>query len=267
MKAVRTLAMVFLALIAASAVEPEWLTPAHYDTQFRDSPDAPPSTRFLLGTDSLGRDRLSRLLHGTRVSLILAPAAALLSCLVAGALGGLAGLIGGWFDRAILAAADLFLSVPWLFLLLMVRACLPLNVSPMYSATITFVLLGALGWAAPARVVRAAVRQLKDSDFVFHAQAAGCRTGRLLWRQLMPNVAPVLLAQFWVAVPAYILAEATLGMLGLGVSEPLPSWGGLLREIEGSALGSQIWVLAPALLLTAVVGSFRLILPREDYSA
>jgi len=130
MKAVRTVAMVFLILIAVSAVKPEWWTPAQYDTQFRDAPDAPPSTRFLLGTDSLGRDRLSRLLHGTRVSLVLAPAAALLSCLVAGALGGVAGLAGGWLDRAILAAADLFLSVPWLFLLLMVRACLPLNVSP-----------------------------------------------------------------------------------------------------------------------------------------
>ena len=82
----------------------------------------------------------------------------------------------------------------------------------------------------------------------------------------MPNVAPVLLAQFWVAVPAYILAEATLGMLGLGVSEPLPSWGGLLRELEGGGLASQIWLLAPALLLAAVVGSFQLILPREDYS-
>jgi peptide/nickel transport system permease protein len=266
MKTVRAVAMIFLGLVAVSAVDPDLWTSAQYDAQFRDMPDAPPSHRFLLGTDSLGRDRFSRLLNGTRVSLTLAPAAALLSCLAAAALGGLAGLAGGWLDRAILAAADLFLSLPWLFLLLMVRAWLPLNVSPMASATITFVLLGALGWAAPARVVRAAVRQLKDSDFVFHAQAAGCRTSRLLWRQLMPNVAPVLWAQFWVAVPAYILAEATLGMLGLGVSEPLPSWGGLLREIEASALGSQIWVLAPAFLLAAVVGSFRLILPREDYS-
>lgn len=258
--------MIFLGLVALAALAPELWTSAHYETQFRDMPDAPPSHRFPLGTDSLGRDRLSRLLYGTRVSLMLAPAAALLSCLAAAALGGLAGLAGGWLDRAILAAADLFLSLPWLFLLLMVRACLPLNVSPMSSATITFVLLGALGWAAPARVVRAAVHQLKDSGFVFHAHSAGCRTGRLLWRQLMPNVAPVLWAQFWVAVPVYILAEATLGMLGLGVSEPLPSWGGLLGEIEGSALGMQIWVLAPAFLLAAVVGSFRLILPKEDYS-
>jgi peptide/nickel transport system permease protein len=266
MTTVRVSAMAFLALVATAAVAPQLWTPARYETQFRDLPDATPSRRFPLGTDSLGRDRLSRLLYGTRVSLILAPSAALLSCLAAAALGGMAGFAGGWLDRAILAAADLFLSLPWLFLLLMVRACLPLNVSPIASATITFILLGALGWAAPARVVRAAVRQLKDSDFVFHARSAGCRTGRLLWRQLMPNVAPILWAQFWVAVPAYILSEATLGMLGLGVSEPLPSWGGLLREIEASALRSKLWVLAPAFLLAAVVGSFRLILPQEDHS-
>src|SRR6202041_1843928 len=115
--------------------------------------------------------------------------------------GGAAGLAGGWIDRAILSAADLFLSLPWFFLLLMVRAGLPLNVSPATSVTITFLLLGALGWAAPARVVRAAVRELKGCDFVLQARASGCRTYRLLWRHLMPNVAPILRAQFWVAVP------------------------------------------------------------------
>ncbi len=266
MKTTRWVAMVFLSIVAIAALAPEVWAPARYDTQFRDSPDARPSSQFPLGTDALGRDRLSRLMYGTRVSLLLAPAAALLSCLVAGALGGVAGLAGGFVDRAMLAAADLFLSVPWLLLLLMVRAFLPLNVAPALSVSITFLLLGALGWAAPARVVRTAVRKLKDSDFMLQARAAGCPPSRLLWRQLMPNVAPILLAQFWIAVPVYILAETTLGMLGLGVSEPLPSWGGLLRELEGGAVLSQVWLLAPALLLAAVVGCFQVVLPREDYS-
>ena len=266
MKPIRTAAVMFLAAVVLAAITPQVWAPAHYDTQFRETPDAHPSARFPLGTDALGRDRLSRLIYGTRVSLLLAPAAALLSCVTAAALGGAAGLAGGWVDRAILSAADLFLSLPWLFLLLMVRAGLPLNVSPAASVTITFLLLGALGWAAPARVVRAAVRELKGSDFVLQARASGCRTSRLLWRQLMPNVAPILRAQFWVAVPVYILAETTLGMLGLGVAEPLPSWGGLLRELEDGAALSHLWLLAPVLLLAAVVGSFQLILPREDYS-
>ena len=266
MKTTRLIALIFLSIVALAALAPELWTSARYDKQFREAPDARPSSQFPLGTDALGRDRLSRLLYGTRVSLLLAPAAALLSCLVAATLGGVAGMVGGLVDRAILSAADLFLSVPWLLLLLMVRAFLPLNVAPAISVTITFLLLGALGWAAPARVVRTAVRKLKDSDFMLQARAAGVRPWRLLWRQLMPNVAPILLAQFWIAVPVYILAETTLGMLGLGVSEPLPSWGGLLREIEGAAVFSQFWLLVPALLLAAVVGSFQLVLPREDYS-
>lgn len=266
MRAARWVALVFLAIVALATLAPEFWAPARYDQQFRDSPDARPSSQFPLGTDALGRDRLSRLLYGTRVSLLLAPAAALLSCLVAAAMGGVAGLAGGFVDRAILATSDVFLSVPWLLLLMMVRAFLPLNVAPAISVTITFLLLGALGWAAPARVVRSAVRKLKDSDFMLQARAAGIRPSRLLWRQMIPNVAPILLAQFWIAVPLYILAESTLGMLGLGVSEPLPSWGGLLREIEGAAVLSQLWLLAPALLLAAVVASFQFIRPREDYS-
>jgi len=266
MRAARVAAIVLLTLVAVAALTPEWWAPAPYQMQFRDAPDSPPSARFPLGSDALGRDRLSRLIYGTRVSFLLAPAAALLSCLAAAAIGGVAGFAGGIVDRAVRSATDLFLSLPWLFLLLMVRACLPLNVSPAASVTITFLLLGALGWAAPARVVRAAVRRLKDADFMLQARAAGCPPGRLLWRQMLPNVMPVLLAQFWVAVPVYILAETTLGMLGLGVTEPLPSWGSLLRELEGASVLSQPWLLTPAILLAAVVGSFQFVFPREDYS-
>jgi len=266
MKTVRFAALGFLIAVGFAALAPELWAPASYETQFRESPDAPPSARFPLGTDALGRDRLSRLLYGTRVSLLLAPAAALLTCIEAALLGALAGFAGGWADRVIESAADLFLSLPWLFLLLTVRACLPLNISPAASVTITFLLLGALGWAAPARVVRAAVQNLKHSDFLLQAGATGSRPSRLLIRHLAPNVMPVLLAQFWISVPVYILAEATLGMLGLGVAEPLPSWGSILRELEGSAPLTQPWLLAPALLLAAVIGCFQLVLPREDYS-
>jgi ABC-type dipeptide/oligopeptide/nickel transport system permease subunit len=266
MRITRILAICFLAAVALAALTPELWLPVRYDTQFRDAPDARPSARFLLGTDDLGRDRFARLIYGTRVSLLLACAAALLSCFSAAALGGVAGFARGFVDKSILAAADLFLSLPWLFLLLMVRAFLPLNVSPAASIAITFLLLGALGWAGPARVVRAAVKKLSDSDFLLQARATGCSPWRLLWRHLLPNVMPVLYAQFLVAVPLYVLAETTLGMLGLGVTQPLPSWGNLLRELEGGGVASQPWLLIPAVLLAAVVGSFQLILPREDYS-
>jgi peptide/nickel transport system permease protein len=254
---IRTIAISFLILVALTA-----LLPVRYERQFRDSPNAAPSKQFPLGTDDLGRDRLSRLIYGTRVSLLLATAAAALSCFTASLLGAAAGF--GIADRVILGTADLFLSLPWLFLLLMVRAFLPLNVSPMLSVTITFLLLGALGWAAPAKVVRAAVRKLRGSDFMLQARAAGCPPSRLLWKHLIPNAMPILWAQLFITIPAYVLAETTLGMLGLGVMEPLPSWGNLLRELEGGAI--HPWQLAPVLLLAAVVGSFQVIFEREDYS-
>ena len=259
-------AIVFLTFVGISALVPRLWTPDSYETQLREALDAPPSARFPLGTDALGRDRMARLLYGTRVSLALAPAAALLSCLVAALVGGLAGLAGGWTERTVLASVDLFMSLPWLFLLLTVRAMLPLNVSPLVSLGITFGLLGLLSWPASARVVRAAIHALRDSDFILQARASGVTPWRLISRQLIPNVMPVLLAQFWIAVPVFILAEATLGMLGLGVSEPLPSWGSMLRELEGGNLRAQPWIAAPAVLLAAVVGCFQLIFPREDYS-
>ena len=157
MKAARVLAILFLSAVGISALIPRVWTPKNYAAQFREDLDARPSVRFPLGTDALGRDRLARLLYGSRVSLTLAPAAALLSCVAAALIGGFAGLAGGWTERIVLAILDLFLSLPWLFLLLTVRACLPLNVSPVVSMAITFLLLGLLGWPASARVVRAAI--------------------------------------------------------------------------------------------------------------
>ena len=116
----------------------------------------------------------------------------------------------------------MFLSLPWLFLLLTVRALLPLNVPPVTSIVVTFALLGLLGWAAAARVVHASVRTLRNSDFVLQARASGCGRLRLLFVHLLPNLRPILLAQFWISIPVFILTEANLGLMGLGVSEPLP---------------------------------------------
>ncbi len=267
MKRLRYFALGLLLLLFLSCALAEWLAPASYARQFREWTNAQPSRQFPLGTDELGRDRLSRLLYGSRVSLLLAPAAALLSTLMAALIGGLAGYCGGWWERLTMRGVDLFLSLPWLFLLLAVRATLPLNVSPTISVIITFALLGLLGWAGPARVVRAAVRSLRDSGFVLQARACGCGGLRLFLVHVLPNLKSILLAQFWVSIPVFILAEANLGLLGLGVNEPLPSWGNLLRELENfSSVHANPWMLAPVFLLALVLGSLHLILPAEDSS-
>jgi peptide/nickel transport system permease protein len=259
------IAVAVLAAAALASLGAGWLAHHSYADQSRDFISAPPSAQFWLGTDELGRDRFARLLYGTRVSLLLAPAAALLSTLMAGLIGAAAGYLGGRWERAVTAGIDLFLSLPWLFLLLAVRALLPLNTSPVASVAITFFLLGCLGWAAPARIIRAGTRTLVNSDYLVQAGASGISRWRLFCRHLLPNLRPILLAQFWISVPLFILSEANLGLLGLGVSEPLPSWGALLRELENySAVLQNPWMLAPAVLLVIVVGCLQLLLRSEE---
>jgi len=258
-------AMVILGVAVVASLGAAYISRSSYSEQFREAISAPPSARFWLGTDELGRDRFARLLYGTRVSLLLAPAAALLSTVIAGLIGGAAGYLGGRWERIVTAGVDLFLSLPWLFLLLAVRALLPLNTSPVMSVMITFLLLGCLGWAAPARIIRAGTRTQVNSDYLVQAAASGVSRWRLFWRHLLPNLRPILLAQFWISVPVFILSEANLGLLGLGVSEPLPSWGALLRELENySAVLRNPWMLAPAVLLVIVVSCLQLLLRTEE---
>jgi peptide/nickel transport system permease protein len=268
MKWARLIAIGLLVLVAAACLLANFLAPAPYAHQFRDLPNAAPSHQHFLGTDDLGRDRFSRVLYGTRVSLLLAPAAALLSSLLAGLIGGFAGFVGGRTERVVMAATDLFLSLPWLFLLITVRAILPLNVAPMTSVVITFALLGCLGWAGAARVICADARTFSQSDFVLLARASGSSGFRLLWRHLIPNLKPILFAQFWISIPVFILTEANLGILGLGVAEPLPSWGSLLRELESfSSVSTQPWQFVPLILFIVVVSSFHLVLTKQELPA
>jgi len=263
MTLLRKIAWLFLALLFVAALFSDRIAGASYAHQFRDFPSAGSSWRFLLGTDALGRDRLARLLAATRISLLLAPAAALFSTAAATLIGGLAGYCGGLADRIATRAIDLMLSLPWIFLLIAARAILPLNVSPATSVILTFALLAALGWAAPARVIRAGVRDMRDSDFLLQARACGCHGFRLVARQLAPNLKPVLIAQFWTSIPLFILSEANLGLLGLGVADPLPSWGNLLRELE-TDLSFNPGIVACLALMLAVLACFRLLLPSSS---
>jgi peptide/nickel transport system permease protein len=268
MRSIRRIALVILLAVACGALAADWISPANYRRQFREAPNAPPSKQHFLGTDSLGRDRWSRLIYGTRVSLTLAPAAAAISTLIGVLLGGVFGYLGGAWARFAMAVTDLFLSLPWLFLLITVRALLPLNVSPYASVSITFLILGLLGWAASARVLCATALTLRDSSFVLQARASGLRRARVFLVHVLPNLKPVLLAQFWISIPVFILSEANLGVLGLGVTEPLPSWGSLLRELEGLlSLHQEPWKLAPLFLLVLVVTSFQIVLTNEEIPA
>jgi len=249
------LGAVYLVSLGASSLP-------HFDyaRQFRDCVTAAPSLGHPLGTDELGRDSLARLLHASRVSLLLAPAAALLATAIAVAVGGVAGYRGGAWDALAMKTTDVVLSLPWLFLLLIARAWLPLTAPPWQTLVITFALLGCSGWAAPARVIRGAIRELRASDALLSAKACGYSPWRVAVVHVLPGLRAILLAQFLILIPAFILAEGNLGVLGLGVGEPLPSWGSLLRDLVNvPEVMERPWMLAPLAVFAAVTGCFYLL--------
>jgi peptide/nickel transport system permease protein len=268
MKAWQKSACAVLVLVIGAAFLASWLAPAGYSRQYRDDIDAAPSRAHWLGTDEMGRDRFTRVLYGTRISLLLAPAAASLSTLMAAVIGGFSGYLGGVWARIAMAITDLFMSLPWLFLLITARALMPLNVSPVMSVLVTFFLLGVLGWTTAARVLCSSAASIRSSDFVRQARAAGISGARVFWIHVAPNLKPVLYAQFWISIPVFILSEANLGILGLGVAEPMPSWGSLLKELEGLiSLGAQPWKFVPLVLLVMVVTAFQLLFAKQEETA
>lgn len=254
---------IYLCALLAPAV-----APVSYERQHREHIGERPGETFLLGTDDLGRDRLSRLIYGARTSLLLAPAAAFLATGVATILGTISGAFGGAFQRRTFYLVDLMAGIPSVFLLLTLRALLPLSVSPGVSLIATFSLLGLTGWASGVRVISTAASRSSQSGFATQARAFGCSRGRLLFKQVLPNVRPIVLAQFWIAVPLFILAEANLSMLGLGVSDPLPSLGNLMTELQNyTVVPEQPWILAPAAVLVIITGAMQMVLPKQKESS
>jgi ABC-type dipeptide/oligopeptide/nickel transport system permease subunit len=250
------LVTVFLLGLAASLVAPH-----DYAAQFRDHTGEPPSTRFLLGTDDLGRDRFSRLLFATRVSLLTAPATAAATIALVAGLGLVSGWRAGWLDSGIMVVSDLFLSLPLLFLVLTLRALLPLNVGPGASIAALAIVLATAGWPTGTRVIRAVVIGLRTSPAVVHARAYGCGKARLFGIHVLPRLRSPLAAQFWILVPAFLIAEANLGVLGLGVSEPLPSLGNLIAELRDyQRIPEAPWILVPAGLLVSILTALHFLL-------
>jgi peptide/nickel transport system permease protein len=208
---------------------------------------------FLLGTDSYGRDCLARLLHGGQVSLSAGLLAAFVSCALALVLGGMSGYRGGWTDRVIMHVSDLFLALPWLYLLFAVRAFLPLDLEPGRAFAVIVLLLGVIGWARPGRLVRGVVLSAKEREFVVAARAFGARDGYILRNHVLPQALGVLLTQAALLVPVYVLAEVTLSFVGLGVAEPLASWGTMLASLqEYHVVSTAWWMFAPGVALVAV---------------
>ncbi|MBI1766277.1 MAG: ABC transporter permease [Acidobacteria bacterium] len=206
-----------------------------------------PARVFVLGTDGLGRDVWTRVLHGARFSLLLAAAALLLALPLALIVGLVAGFYGGWLDFGLMRLAELFLALPALYLVIALRSALPLNLEPEQVFGALVLVIGFFGWAQLARLTRGLVLALRQQEYVTAALALGASDGWIMRRHLLPQLAGFTLTQAALAAPGYILAEVTLSYLGLGLPEPLPSWGNMLGGAQNvQTLTNYWWNLAPA---------------------
>jgi peptide/nickel transport system substrate-binding protein len=212
-----------------------------------------PGQIFLLGTDEYGRDQLSRLLVGARVSLLAALVGTMLALGFAILAGVLGGYLGAWVDASLTAFGELLLAVPLMYLLLAARAALPLVLGPADAFFAMTVLLGLVGWARPFHLIRAVTRTVIANDYVTAARGLGASTCQIARRHLMGEVMGVAVTQALVLVPQFVIAEVTLSFFGLGVSEPMPSWGTMLSAaLRPQVLYSQTWLLAPVFALVGV---------------
>jgi peptide/nickel transport system permease protein len=212
-----------------------------------------PAKIFLLGSDGYGRDELSRLLYGARLSLCAGLLATVLSLGLGLVFGMIAGYYGGWRDASIMRCAELFLALPWLYLLFALRAFLPLHINPSQAFLLLIGVIGVVGWARPARLIRGVVLSGKERGYVLAARMFGGSDSYLLRRHVAPHTYGILLTQAALLIPQYILAEVTLSFLGLGVAEPVPSWGNMLSALQQyDVLVAYWWIWAPGSALFLV---------------
>jgi len=258
----RSLLFVLGLIVVASLIGP-WISP-HTVSDISSTRLSPPGLQHLFGTDLHGRDLLTRLLYGGRISLLVGLVGATVSLFVGVTYGLIAGYLGGRVDNAMMRLVDILYALPRIVLVIVLITLFDLKLKTLLDGTflsplapharllLLFVGLGLVEWLTLARIVRAQVLSIKERPFVLSARLIGQTTPTILFRQILPQVLPTVLTYLTLALPAVILEESFLSFLGLGVQAPLASWGTLLAD--GAALLNPIetpwWcILFPAMLL------------------
>jgi peptide/nickel transport system permease protein len=207
-----------------------------------------------MGTDQLGRDILSRIIFGARVSMLVSVSVVLGAGIVGLLIGSLAGYFGGWFDRFVnIVLINAFLSFPGILLAIAFAAFLGPGLGKVILALVV------TGWAGYARLARAQILQAKEMEYVLAARSLGASDARILARHLLPNILQPILVQATIAMAGAILAESTLSFLGVGVIAPMPSWGAMLNDARSHLFDAPHLVIFPALAVMTAVLAFNLL--------
>ena len=248
MKGARVAAWVLMALIGAALIAP-WVAPYAPDALDLVNRRGVPSLAHWFGTDDLGRDLLSRILFGARVSLAVGLLSAVVAAIIGIGIGAASGYLGGRVDAALMRLTDAALSVPRLLLLMVAAAVL----SP--SIPLLVVLVGLVGWMETARVTRAAFLATREREFILAARAAGASAARLVTGHLLPVAAPAIAVATTLAVGRGILLESALSFFGIGVQPPAASWGNMLYQAQ-STMSTEPWLaLFPGLFIFITVAA------------
>jgi peptide/nickel transport system permease protein len=215
---------------------------------------------YLLGGDANGRDIFSRICYGARVSMTIGLLGALMVLVIGLTIGGASGYFGGWVDDVLQRICEMVMLLPGFYLLLLLRFMFPANMDSTQVYFAVIVILSLVGWAGFARVIRGMVLSIRKEDYVQAARAMGLSHARIIARHVIPNTMGYVVVATTLRIPGYILGESALSLLGLGISEPTPSWGNMLsKAMDILELNQHPWVLWPGVFIFAAIMAFNLV--------
>jgi len=236
--------LLLLGLTAGACVVGPWVSPFTYYEQDLFNTNAPPDGTHWLGTDELGRDLLTRILVGGRISFAVALAATLVSLVIGVTYGGISGYVGGKTDAVMMRIVDVLYALPFTLFVILLITLFERNI------LLLFVAIGAVEWLTMARIVRGQVMGLRQQEFIEACQVLGYSQSRTLFKHVLPNVLGTILIYVTLTIPGVMLLEAFLSFLGLGVQPPMASWGSLIKEGVAQMEDAPGQMLAPSIALS-----------------
>lgn len=243
---VAMLGLAIFIIMVLSALFAPFLTPYDPYTMDFTQVNKAPSKAHLLGTDELGRDYLTRILYGGRVSMKVGLFAVIIEIIIGALIGGIAGFYGGWVDNLLMRIDEIFMSFPFLPLAITISAVIGTSVEPQQKMYIVMFIIGLLSWPGLARMIRGQILSLREQEFIQAARALGIRDSRIIWKHLIPNTVGYIIVSATIGMAGAIMSEAGLSFLGLGVTPPIPTWGNLVQNARDIyVLKNRVWLWLP----------------------